>query len=512
MKNSQKSNKLSIYLIKDEVQSEEQIIEGKSEKYENDKFALHFKQKPIRPAVWVNFFNNDKELQEKFKSASNQAVLLRKIEFDGKIHTFAITFGTGHCMLNDVAIVPYFGLRVVLNTADHIKKMDSRNDSSYKSEQIYGNSDFLAFSFDSEIDFLTKVTGSINKESDYKVLGTTITGGHMLSATVKFNVDTIDDLLVKLYEFYILEKYKDKGFEFIDKMEKCAKGEEEKLYNKLNDELKESPKNNKILLEFPEIIPFENIKGFKYSNNKKKIYDELRLSDIGSDLSVDKLKNIKINVIDTEGNSEHSWRASDCLCAQIELDENIYIFSHNNWYKLNTDFVSKTNDTVKGILSKDCPNINWPEYKKVYEDEYNKSLTEANENAIYMHGKCIEYGGKNNKIEFCDVYDRNTGSLIHVKIYACSKPLSHLFQQGAVSASLLKDSEYLKKVEDKIQKKLEFSFEGKTNFNVIFCILIKHNTFEIPFFSKIMLINIVKQINNTKNCKKCYIKIIYSID
>lgn len=54
-----------------------------------------------------------------------------------------------------------------------------------------------------------------------------------------------------------------------------------------------------------------------------------------------------------------------------------------------------------------------------------------------MDRQLISYGGGASRIEFCDVLS-DSGQRIHVKQYSGSSVMSHLFNQGLVSASIEK--------------------------------------------------------------------------
>lgn len=128
-----------------------------------------------------------------------------------------------------------------------------------------------------------------------------------------------------------------------------------------------------------------------------------------------------------------------------------------------------------------------------HEDAYNERLAASIPNAVLMDRKNISYGGGASSIEFCDVYDGDARSFIHVKNYYGSSALSHLFAQGRVSGQLfLNDQPFRVKVKQK-EGALPFN-ENDTplaaDFSIVFGVISdSENDLNLPFFSKVNLKN-----------------------
>ena len=87
-------------------------------------------------------------------------------------------------------------------------------------------------------------------------------------------------------------------------------------------------------------------------------------------------------------------------------------------------------------------------YEDEDEEKYNKRAAQECDSLACMDRKLIAHGGGSSKIEFCDLYD--AGLLIHVKRYSGSSGLSHLFEQGIVSAvAFLSDADFRAKASAK---------------------------------------------------------------
>lgn len=109
----------------------------------------------------------------------------------------------------------------------------------------------------------------------------------------------------------------------------------------------------------------------------------------------------------------------------------------------------------------------------------------------------------------------NNNELIHIKKNGGSVYLSHLFNQAAVSAELLNDENFRKKVDEKMvenQFDKKFSKDFKTaDYTIIIGIINKYHEErpKIPFFSKVSLGYTIKRMQNLgykvelKNINKC---------
>lgn len=535
------TNKLNIYLIK-EGKTLEQIFKSPIEDLKtidiNDS-KLYYNPKQIQVPGWVtDFFKTDfknEGSRNVFNTTSSQAVLIKNVRLLNKEIIFAITFGNGFHMLNLESYEPNYGLKTVLNIVDpnNLRKIDKHDISAtpkHTSEQLSRAGSQIDFNLNIETDILTGVVGSFKKNKKAKILnkdkywhkifGTTLSGKNYLSICSQFDIDNINRLLKASYIVYNQKKYQENGFEWIDNIDLVQSNTQ--LYKDLCDKLDNQLMNleeesDKIWIAVPEVIKWENIKGFCYKNKHDEIYNDLYIEDlvryIEGNISIAKLKRTLISARNTDNTKdEYLWNSFECLYAEIDLNNRKYILINTQWYELKNDFVLRTNDKFNANLHKSCPvNFIPCEAQDKEENNYNKRLTESLSNAICLDAKNIPHGGQYSKIEFCDVYDIDNSNLIHVKKYSGSSVLSHLFSQGLVSSELLiDDSSFKEKVINKIkEEKSDFIFPTNPSFNVVFGIIAKpgKNDFEIPFFSKVTLNNIVQKIQKTKGYE-AYIKLI----
>ncbi|MBB4365540.1 uncharacterized protein (TIGR04141 family) [Bradyrhizobium sp. CIR18] len=115
-----KTNKLNIYLIKDEFSASEAIVkQGHKEHAIAGVGRLYLHESHTKPPTWLkDFFLNELDGLFAIFSAGAKALLLVTVPWNGANRTFAIAFGYGRLILQDGVIEERFGLKVVLNSVD----------------------------------------------------------------------------------------------------------------------------------------------------------------------------------------------------------------------------------------------------------------------------------------------------------------------------------------------------------------------------------------------------------
>jgi len=142
-------------------------------------------------------------------------------------------------------------------------------------------------------------------------------------------------------------------------------------------------------------------------------------------------------------------------------------------------------------------------FKHETEEEYNKRTAKLLE-FVCLDRKMVKSVGRT-AIEFCDLFGKSR-TKVHVKKGATSSALSHLFQQGVVSAELLADDHVFRngvrevlEGEAPIYKKLIPEDRPKTHeFEIVFAIIDNRDPKEwpksLPFFSQVTLRNCHKHL------------------
>lgn len=501
-------NKLSIYLIKEGI-DEANIFEKDSNvrllKEYNTNKKLYYLSSWIHSPIWIkDFFGME---CNELKQANSRAILIDKVSIDGEERFFALAFGYSKNLFAEDVIEEQFGLKIVLNTVGindirKISKVSVGSNQKQSQEQMPKATNINEFGFDLERDLIKSVTGKCNNEIFEKA---NLIGGDIFSVLVERDINNIEDFLIYCYKKYKEEKYKE-NFEWIDNIKEVRlKREKEQLDNLLiqyiNDE-----KFDCVWMSIPEVIDWEKISGFNYTNNDE-IYDDIVIEKVIESLrnnltDIEQLKRKKIIMADVEGKEVEKWNAYKCIIAEIQFKENSYCLNNGKWYCINKAFSDKIEREYNNIEISDLEFIEYNSNMKD-EDDYNERLSNSLSNAYLIHkiGEIPFGGGKGNKIELCDIMTQDN-KLIHIKKNGGSSYLSHLFNQAAVSAELLLDANFRNKVNAKMN---EFKFDKKfpndfraNDYTIIIGIINKYNEErpKIPFFSKVSLRYTINSMKN----------------
>lgn len=504
-------NKLSIYLIKEGILENSNIFKNELtelREFNENKIAYYVRSNSHQPTWLNNFFDiTDATLFQ----ANAKVVLLVKRTYGENTRIFALTFGYAKPLFKEGVLEEQFGLKIVLNTVDanelrKISKLNIGGNQKQSQEQIPKTGKISDFGFNVYSDLMRNVTALTKDEFFEKAI---ITGGDIFSITADKNIHNIEEFLDYCYEKYNETTYKN-NFEWIDNI-KAVKSKEliENLDNYVIEKIKTNAFEN-IWMAVPEVISWEQIKGFKCTG-LREIFDDIKIENIIEaidnldELTMDKFKNKTIRAISAENDTElFSWSAQKCLIAEIEYDSKSYCLNNGKWYQVNNDFEAVVKREYDGLTISE---LNLPEYfangADVYtENEYNENLaTSINAALIHKVGEISYGGGAGNKIEVCDILTNNK-ELLHIKKAGSSSVLSHLFNQATVSAEALLDNEFRQKYNQKLTEKgmadyIDNDFKP-SNYTIVLGIISKYNEARprIPFFSKVAIRYTVKTLLN----------------
>jgi len=124
-----KSQKLSIYLIKDSITKHSDIVKDLNTKEDFTNGTLYYKKSLSKEPSWTtNFFNkNIKNL----KNSTASGLYITKVVYDNKDIYFGLSFGHGWQMFKDGVIVEQFGIKTALSIIkDEIKKIEKKIENS----------------------------------------------------------------------------------------------------------------------------------------------------------------------------------------------------------------------------------------------------------------------------------------------------------------------------------------------------------------------------------------------
>ena len=533
-------NKLSIYLIKEELSSTEnkELLNNRVKGVEDIKEIgeFHYGYSEFKTPPWLKkFFGKsfDNRIDERDRDRDRRRDMERERRrereripehklfsatasgvffVDVKGRKFAITFGYGRMFLKNGVYEEHFGLKSALNLIQEnnfraIEKKNMVRDPKLSTEQISRNGDVLNFGLDTEQDILLGITG----KSSNPYFGNIVTGKEALSVSVERDIYDIHVLLRECLKIYKSDKYK-KYFSWIDRVNAIKSKEE---ISELDEELVKrisSKKLGTLWMSIPEIIEWENISEFRF--NKYSFGDDIELEKylrFNKNRNNSLLKDIKKHVIECiskdKDNVLHSWKVYQCLYCEIDNNDKVHILNGGQWYEVVTGFKEEIFDSFNNIRREKI-SLPLPKSKKgEHEDLYNKRASQETNELSCMDLKFVNPGVTGNNIEFCDLLTTDR-KIIHVKRGTDSSILSHLFAQGVVSGTLFNEEEnFRKNLSTKLVKVLgdklgnEYkkiytdNIPDPREYKIIYAIISKkEGELEIPFFSKINIRNAKKRL------------------
>lgn len=468
--------------------------------------ALYIKKSEDKRPEWANFLDNlTGQKIEELKTRSSSAVLLIRINNN----VFAFTFGYGRSMLDLKYFVQDFGLKTALNSLDPngLRSIDTNTleeQPIQKKTQSAREADSNVFGVDILKDILRSVTGQPRDSVEFK----NISGSDAIySFSHHMLISDLPIITEKLLELYNSELYKS-SFSWVDNIRRVN---DHATINSLNEKLLTAIKNKdrNIIITVPEILPWDDVKGFSFTRSKNKITPTIQtigyLDTINTEsVTVQSIKNDRLFVYDINGEYQE-YSVYRCIYFEIFEEEITYILFNSIWYEIDNSFIKSVDNTLKQIALTDDI---YPGVETWQEDGKEKIETEQDYNARaskelgyhLLDRKLIKSDKTTSPIELCDILSPNH-QLIHVKnSKAGSSGYSHLIAQGYVSAkALVGDRNFRKNARkvlrevadsDTAQKLIPLDNIKSIKYEVIFIILGKeHKTIkdELPFFTKINL-------------------------
>ena len=194
----------------------------------------------------------------------------------------------------------------------------------------------------------------------------------------------------------------------------------------------------------------------------------------------------------SDGQPQGNWPIMRCIVYQVELDDQLYVLSAGDWYRINLEFKERVYQDARNLPVLDgLPDAD----SGTDEDAYNLKAAAAI-NALCLDKKFV-YDGGPDKMEICDILTRDR-RLIHLKHRGSSSTLSHLFTQGLNCAErLLQDADFRSKARAVVEaENPEFTDVLPTDrpdprsYEVCFVVITRSNRdtpLTLPFFSVVSL-------------------------
>jgi uncharacterized protein (TIGR04141 family) len=512
------TQKLSIRLLREGVEPEGSLREGVDlvdwGKLDGAKIVLE--TMGGKPPKWARFL--ELTVDEKNKLHNQSALGL--VFLCASERWFAVSFGMGHVKLDPSKFEQDFGLRVVLNAVDprQLKSADIRtpdeNTLSRRSQTSRG-SDQTAFSIDVERDIVRGLAGTPKD----KAFALRVAGSDSLSLDRKMTVADLSAVCADTYEMYLKTDYQ-AHFKWIDQIKHVR---EQDLLARLNadvvtalDATIKGGDAEGLHLAFPVIYDPEKSSLLRYKGFHSNIlYHDL---DIGGYLdaiqkqgkvayTLDDFENHAVHEVDDEGKDcGGRWKISDCMVFETNLDGHTYVLSGGRWYQIAADLATEVQAFFKSMPRSILPEAEIDEN----EEKYNNRLKGNDSSLLCLDRKLIKPTGATTDIEVCDFLGLD-GRLIHVKDKTSSSRLSHLFNQGTVSARVLvTDPASRDRIREKIQmvqdETGQTGFENiicssvdeleRDAFTVIFAVIASGKEPKLPFFSLVTLRHAAKDLQS----------------
>lgn len=499
-----RKERLSIYLLKDPNLADNKILKANQIKpaislaIASGEATLYIKNTPP-PKIpdWVDFVFANQEMPKGsfFGNRSEGAVLI----FRDADAAFALSFGTGHHLINLDLVERDFGLKVTLNSV-HPDRLRSLDKASYESNplNVRSQSPRDADIFDLRIDIENELVYALTGASIEPLFGEHVTGRDALTIMPAATLDDLPAILAAARRRY--EQKPPEKFAWIEDVSRVRDGDEQLILDlMLDDLLSQIPPPSSVWLGEPEIVDWESQTGYSFDMRPRTLrYPTLQLDQLldhmtqrGLPVTCENLRAQSVHINNAEYISVKRWSAYRCLYAELATDGKVYILRNGDWHLVNANFVSRID---KALTAVDIDSTEMPVFAHDAEGPYNETCAQRLPNLTLFDRANLPIGGRYGKIEFCDLV-RDGGDLIHVKVYRSSATLSHLFAQGCVSAeAFVKHEEFRTLLNPRLPLSIRLKDPSPTpdarNFRVIYAIVTtKRLPLELPFFAKVVLKN-----------------------
>lgn len=460
---------------------------------------------------WVEVLNPfiEREIPPVY-TASISAVLI--VQYRDRF--FAMPFGYGRSLLTPHSWVRDFGLRVTLNKVDP-KKLRSIDSKIYDDmvvstrKQTSQSSKLDTFELDVNRALLRGVTG----EADEHDIFTRITGSGLLRVTTELPFSRLPGILDEAIDAFSDDAYQ-QHFPWVDNVKEV----DTVLSTELDQFLVETLASRNLggaYLAAPQIVDWERINRFSYTNAEGVLYLELRLPEYlailsahGIAVTIETLKRHRVRVqYDGDDAIYDKWSVYECLVWETSLRDRQFVLLDGLWFEIAPDYAAEVANYIVSITTADIP---FPAALAGQgEGTYNETVEAQNADVYAMLDRQNFYpSSATTSIEFCDLLSIG-GHLIHVKKRTSSGTLSHLFSQGSVSSDLfLQDSHLRNEIRQRLitlgnsahADLIPTERPISSNYEVVYAIIAAPTRSDwpppLPFFSSVNLMHHARRVQN----------------
>lgn len=391
-------------------------------------------------------------------------------------NTFALTYGMGRVYIDPLHIEPGFGLRFALRALNPNRVRDVTRNILDERARVDRNSvpsgqEIGQYFIEEYGEIVSRLVG----ESAHVDLAFTRAGTarFTMRASEALSIPLAKDPELLLSDLREVIRVTDLDapvpeLEFVEQLREVKKSES--YYPSLEGRLAEAFDDNSgipLSLAYPRDTDPDTIEAQSYRlrlrGAERDPLDELSLDSIRIPVAqvslaerVAALKSGTVQAfLDEEGTDPCSGQnsCSKWIACDVSLGERQFFFHAGSWFEVGQGYTEFLSARVDALLSAPAPLSlpDWPSTLKS-EGEYSKYVAEIDPEYTCLDTRRISSPLHSRGIEPCDLVGPS-GELIHVKPASKSAPLSHLFNQGLVSAELLYyDAEARKKFAAKVSE------------------------------------------------------------
>jgi uncharacterized protein (TIGR04141 family) len=510
-----KTRSFSIFLLKNDFDStnslkEDANLEPNLDASELPEGAtLYILDNDPKPPWWKSYFGITKNLLQVSKGAL--------VFLSAKGRWFALSFGHVSHNLKDESYEYDFGLRVTLNCVDPVKlrSTDILEPSGAKRQrtQLPTAGDLTYFDVDGDSTILKSLTGKVRDE--FKGLFKNATGSSNIRISSITNSAGLANLCESLLELYEDETYK---ASFPD-IQNISPVRDPTVVSHLNERLLEAFRNKEdaLALSVPDMIDFgDGLWGTFTGAGTGKVYEDIFIDryheyleaagvDIGS-MVIDDFKRHQLVLTNDDGSlvrDRHSIFRSFVFDTALNAGAECYHLCEGNWYLIDSGYVAR----LKAFLDPLCKDTTLPDFAHNDEGSYNIAAAADKAGRVCLDKTDISPAGQK-QVEPCDIYEvEDDRAVLHcVKISTLSAQLSHLFNQGTNSVTLLRsEQEALDKMKALVGEGLSAQEKSvliapleADQFRIVFGIVTHKDkdakSDNLPLFSRISLMRCMKDL------------------
>lgn len=492
-----------------------------------DGTRLFVEQSVATPPTWLPFVGAFADgAMERLENKSCGALVFLTVTTDGPTpvtRTMVLAFGGGWHSLDSNVFERNFGLRVALNAISRadLKNLDiAQLDATtfQKRLQASRRADLAMFGIDYQRDLL-RLAGGVPTDTSF---ASSLSGKDVLTLKTRTSRDDVVSKCKQALKLFGEVKYK-KDYGWIDYVTPVKELDRIALLDALTfAELRflvdGHPSDLHIAL--PDVISPEEGHEMGYFGvgmkpGTKETFVDLSIEDYVAQLAAGRFADIadmaelksshEVAVIaDGKRDSEHRRRIYECFVYELTEDGKTYVLFAGDWYMVDAQFRAEVEADFQKLLSS-APFVasTTCAHERAFIEELDKSPDLLNLDQV----KVSPASAPRANLEPCDFLSR-TRQFIHLKDGHSSAPISHLWNQGVVSAeAFARDEEFRKKLRREAIKRQnkakpkKAGFEsllpdgrsrpGAGDFTVVFGIMrkpyAKSGQLGLPFFSKVSL-------------------------